>query len=117
MKSGSYVILAASLLFLTILSLTLSASARETVLPAGTLLQCTMNEPNFSSATVAVGDPVLCHLHSVTEFGQQTFPRGSYLVGHLESAKNPGHFWGKGKNKLGFDRTGRRNATCRSTRK
>jgi hypothetical protein len=106
MKSGSYVILAASLLLLTIFSLTLSASARETVLPAGTLLQCTMNEPNFSSATVAIGDPVLCHLHSVTEFGQQTFPRGSYLVGHLEGAKDPGHFWGKGYIKLVFDRIG-----------
>jgi hypothetical protein len=76
------------------------------VLPAGTLLKCTMNEPNFSSATVAVGDPVLCHLHSVTEFGQQTFPRGSYLVGHLESAQDPGHFWGKGYMKLVFDRIG-----------
>jgi hypothetical protein len=76
------------------------------VLPAGTLLQCTMNEPNFSSSTVAVGDPVLCHLHSVTEFGQQAFPRGSYLVGHLESAKDPGHFWGKGDLKLMFDRIG-----------
>jgi hypothetical protein len=109
MKSSSYSILAVSLLTLTILSLTVltaSASARETVLPAGTLLQCTMNEPNFSSATVAVGDPVLCHLHSVTEFGQQTFPRGSYLVGHLESAKDPGHFWGKGNMKLVFDRIG-----------
>ena len=101
MKSGCYVVLAVSLL-----ALTLSASARETVLPAGTLLKCTMNEPNFSSATVAVGDPVLCHLHSVTEFGQQTFPRGSYLVGHLESAKDPGHFWGKGEMKLVFDRIG-----------
>jgi len=84
----------------------MSASARETVLPAGTLLKCTMNEPNFSSATVAVGDPVLCHLHSVTEFGRQTFPRGSYLVGHLESAHDPGHFWGKGDMKLVFDRIG-----------
>src|ERR1700679_3561255 len=106
MKSSSYVIAAVSFLALTILSLSLSARARETVLPAGTLLQCTMNEPNFSSATVAVGDPVLCHLHSVTEFGQQTFPRGSYLVGHLESAKDPGHFWGKGYIKLVFDRIG-----------
>ena len=106
MKSSSYVVLAVSLLALTILSLSLSANARETVLPAGTLLQCTMNEPNFSSATVAVGDPVLCHLHSVTEFGQQTFPRGSYLVGHLESAQDPGHFWGKGNIKLVFDRIG-----------
>jgi hypothetical protein len=65
-----------------------------------------MNEPNFSSSTVAVGDPVLCHLHSVTEFGQQAFPRGSYLVGHLESAQDPGHFWGKGNMKLMFDRIG-----------
>jgi len=76
------------------------------VLPAGTLLKCTLNEPNLSSATVAVGDPVLCHLHSVTEFGQQAFPRGSYLVGHLESAQDPGHFWGKGNMKLMFDRIG-----------
>ena len=106
MKSSSYVVLAVSLLVLIVLSLTLSASARETVLPAGTLLKCTMNEPNFSSATVAVGDPVLCHLHSVTEFGQQTFPRGAYLVGHLESAQDPGHFWGKGNMKLVFDRIG-----------
>ena len=101
MKSSSYAILAGSLL-----ALTLGASARETVLPAGTLLKCTLNEPNFSSATVAVGDPVLCHLHSVTEFGQQTFPRGAYLVGHLESAQDPGHFWGKGNMKLVFDRIG-----------
>jgi hypothetical protein len=76
------------------------------VLPAGTLLKCTLNEPNLSSATIAVGDPVLCHLHSVTEFGQQTFPRGSYLVGHLESSQEPGHFWGKGNLKLMFDRIG-----------
>jgi len=106
MKSSFHAVLAVSLLGLTILSLTLSASAREMVLPAGTLLQCTMNEPNFSSSTVAVGDPVLCHLHSVTEFGQQAFPRGSYLVGHLESAQDPGHFWGKGNLKLRFDRIG-----------
>ena len=87
--------------------LTSSASnAREVALPAGTLLQCTLNEPNFSSATADVGDPVLCHLRSVTEFGQQAFPRGSYLVGHLESAKEPGHFVGKGSLKLQFDRIG-----------
>jgi hypothetical protein len=111
MKSSSNAALAVSLLALSVLSLTVlglttSASARETVLPAGTLLKCTMNEPNLSSATVAVGDPVLCHLHSVTEFGRQTFPRGSYLVGHLESAQDPGHFWGKGDMKLVFDRIG-----------
>ncbi len=101
MKSPSFAILLVSLLVLTA-----AASAREMVLPAGTLLQCTMNEPNFSPSTVAVGDPVLCHLHSVTEFGQQAFPRGSYLVGHLESAQAPGHFWGKGNMKVQFDRIG-----------
>ncbi len=89
-----------------ILGVTAVASAREVVLPAGTLLQCTMNEPNFSSASVDVGDPVLCHLKGITSFGQQAFPRGSYLVGHLEASKDPGHFWGKGYLKLQFDRIG-----------
>jgi hypothetical protein len=98
--------LAVSVLGLIVISLSLGASARDVVLPAGTLLQCTLNEPNFSSATVEVGDPVLCHLRSVTSFGQQAFPRGSYLVGHLEAAKDPGHFWGKGYLKLQFDRIG-----------
>jgi hypothetical protein len=101
MKSVVYASLA-----VLVLGLTLSASTRDVVLPAGTLLQCTMNEPNFSSSTVAVGDPVLCHLRGITEFGQQAFPRGSYLVGHLESAKDPGHFFGKGNMKLQFDRIG-----------
>lgn len=87
-------------------ALTFLASARDVVVPAGTLLQCTLNEPNLSSKTVDVGDPVLCHLRGVTVFGQQAFPRGSYLVGHLESAKDPGHFWGKGYLQLTFDRIG-----------
>jgi hypothetical protein len=90
----------------SLLIFTLSASARDVVVPAGTLLQCTLNEPNLSSATVEVGDPVLCHLRGITVFGQQAFPRGSYLVGHLESSKDPGHFWGKGYLKLQFDRIG-----------
>jgi hypothetical protein len=102
MKASSVVVFLSGV----ILSVTLSASAREMVLPAGTLLKCTLNEPNFSSSTAAVGDPVLCSLHSQMEFGQQVFPRGSYLVGHLESAKEPGHFWGKGDLKLQFDRIG-----------
>ncbi len=106
MKLTLHAALAASLLGLVVLTLTLRASARDVVLPAGTLLQCTLNEPNFSSATADVGDPVLCHLRGQTEFGQQAFPRGSYLVGHLESAKDPGHFWGKGNLQLQFDRIG-----------
>jgi hypothetical protein len=95
-----------ALLAVSLCIFTVSASARDVVVPAGTLLQCTLNEPNLSSATVDVGDPVLCHLRGVTVFGQQAFPRGSYLVGHLEDAKDPGHFWGKGYLKLQFDRIG-----------
>jgi hypothetical protein len=90
----------------SILALTVNATARDVVLPAGTLLQCTLNEPNFSTNTVSVGDQVLCHLRSQVEFGQQAFPRGSYLVGHLEAAKDPGHFVGKGYLELRFDRIG-----------
>jgi|SRR5271163_2443213 len=93
-------------LAVSLLALTLTAGAREVVLPAGTLLQCTLNEPNFSSATAAVGDPVLCHLRGIVEFGQQAFPRGSYLVGHLAAEKDPGHFVGKGYLQLQFDRIG-----------
>jgi len=102
MKTSS----AVTLLVVSLLTFSLCAGAHETVLPAGTLLQCTLNEPNFSSATAAVGDPVLCHLRTLTEFGHQAFPRGSYLVGHLEAEQDPGHFWGKGYMKIVFDRIG-----------
>jgi hypothetical protein len=94
------------LLAVCLSALTVLASARDVVVPAGTLLQCTLNEPNLSAKTVAVGDPVLCHLRGVTVFGQQAFPRGSYVVGHLEAAKDPGHFFGKGYLQLTFDRIG-----------
>ena len=78
--------------------------AQDLLVPAGTLLQCTMNEPNFSSATAAIGDPVLCHLRTMQEFGRPVFPRGSMLGGHLEADKEPGHFVGKGYLKITFDR-------------
>jgi hypothetical protein len=78
--------------------------AQDQLVPAGTLLQCTLNEPNFSSATAAVGDPVLCHLRTMQEFGRPLFPRGSMLGGHLEAEKDPGHFVGKGYLKITFDR-------------
>lgn len=80
------------------------ARAQDLLVPAGTLLQCTMDEPKFSSATASVGDPVLCHLKSFQEFGRTVFPRGTMLAGHLEADKEPGHFVGKGYLKLTFDR-------------
>lgn len=77
---------------------------KDLLVPAGTLLQCTLNEPNFSSATATVGDPVVCHLRAQQEFGRVLFPRGSMLGGHLEAEKEPGHFFGKGYLKITFDR-------------
>lgn len=91
---------------LVILGLQASAKAQDILVPAGTLIRCTLDEPNFSSATADIGDPVICHLSSLREFGQSVFPRGSYLGGHLEAGKEPGHFVGKGYLKLEFDRIG-----------
>src|SRR5246127_3832314 len=89
---------------ITLLVLATGVHAQDLLVPAGTLLQCTLEEPNFSSATASVGDPVLCHLRSFQEFGRTVFPRGSMLAGHLEADKDPGHFVGKGYLKLTFDR-------------
>lgn len=88
----------------TLLVLANGVQAQDLLVPAGTLLQCTMSEPNFSSATASAGDPVLCHLKSFQEFGRTVFPRGSMLAGHLEAEKDPGHFIGKGYLKITFDR-------------
>src|SRR5271168_941945 len=81
-----------------------AVQAQDLLVPAGTLLQCTLDEPNFSSATAAIGDPVLCHLRTQQEFGRPMFPRGAMLGGHLEADKEPGHFVGKGYLKITFDR-------------
>ena len=80
--------------------------SNQVILPAGTLLRCTLNEPNFSSKTAEVGDPVVCPLGGVLLFDRAAFPRGAYLGGHLEAAKEPGRFFGKGYLRLEFDRIG-----------
>jgi hypothetical protein len=83
-----------------------AAMAQTTLIPAGTLLHCTIDDPTISPKTAQVGDPVLCHLNQFTEFGRAAFPRGSYLAGHLEAAKQPGHFIGKGYLDIVFDHIG-----------
>jgi hypothetical protein len=95
--------LAVSMLFLGVSA---STKAQDILVPAGTLLRCTMDEPNFSSKTADIGDPVICHLAALRQFGKAVFPRGSYLGGHLEADKEPGHFVGKGYLKIEFDRIG-----------
>jgi hypothetical protein len=79
-----------------------TAQTKELIVPAGTLLPCTLDEPNFSSKTAHVGDPVLCHIRSLTMFGHSVFPRGAYLSGRLEDFRDPGHFVGKGRLKVVF---------------
>jgi hypothetical protein len=91
---------------LLFLGLAGNVRGQDILIPAGTLLHCTLDEPNLSSATAAVGDPVVCHMKSMQEFGHVVFPRGTYLGGHIEAAKEPGHFVGKGYIKLQFDRIG-----------
>jgi hypothetical protein len=73
-----------------------------TFVPAGTLLHCTLDEPNFSSRTAQVGDPVLCHVNSAEMFGRPLIPRGAYLSARLEEYRDPGHFFGKGWIQLEF---------------
>jgi hypothetical protein len=93
------------LLLAFVIALAVAMRAETTdFLPAGTLLSCTMDEPNFSSKTAELGDPVLCYLGMTTAFGRTMFPRGASIGGHLEDDRNPGHFFGKGSLTLEFDR-------------
>src|SRR5215469_17415274 len=94
-----------SLVFGVVLCLATIARAQtnEIIVPAGTLIQCTMNEPRFSSETAQAGDPILCHASSLGMFGRPVFPRGAYLSGRLVEYRDPGHFFGKGWLKLEFE--------------
>jgi len=98
--SRKYLFLAVSV-FLS--SIVVQAATRD-LIPAGTLLHCTMDEPNFSPKTAQVGDPVLCNLGPLGAFGHSVFPRGAELSGHLQDYRAPGHFWGKGWMSIEFDR-------------
>lgn len=79
-------------------------SATEEVLPAGTLLQCTLDEPHFSSTTAEIGDPVLSHIGTLGAFGHSVFPRGAYLAANFQDFRDPGRFFGKEWMELTFDR-------------
>lgn len=92
-----------------LLSLTLFAnphtvSGKDLTLRAGELIVCTLSEPNFSSATAAVGEPLTCYLQQFREFGHSAFPRGSYLTGELADLRDPGRLVGKGWLDVRFDR-------------
>jgi hypothetical protein len=97
--------LMASVLFV-LFCLAPAARAQANIVPAGTLLRCVMDDPGFSPKTAEIGDPVLCRLTALTEFGHPVFPRGSYLGGRLVADKDPGHLVGKGYMKIVFDHVG-----------
>lgn len=80
------------------------AQGGEQLIPAGSLLSCTVSEPRLSSKTADIGDPVLCRVSHVELYGRSTLPYGTYLVGRFEDYKDPGHLVGKGWMELRFDR-------------
>ena len=92
-------------LFLPLLLLAAPLSGlADQLVPAGSVIQCTVAEPKISSQTENIGDPILCQLSHVETYGRNSFPYGSYLIGHFEEYKDPGHFVGKGWMELRFDR-------------
>ncbi len=82
----------------------LTGYAVEQMIPAGSMVQCTISEPKLSSKTTDIGDPVLCQVSHVELRGRSVFPYGSYLEGRFEDYKDPGHLVGKGWMELKFDR-------------
>jgi hypothetical protein len=87
-----------------VLASSLPLLSAEQLIPAGSLVQCTVAEPKLSSKTTDVGDPVLCQVSHVELYGRSVFPYGSYLVGRFEDYKDPGHLVGKGWMELKFER-------------
>jgi len=88
---------------LLLIQVTSTLRGQEIIVPAGTVLQCTLQDANLSTKTVARDDPILCETGALREFGVSVFPRGAYLGGRFTDARDPGHFWGKGWMQLEFD--------------
>ncbi len=91
-------------LSLLLLAAPLTGYAADQLIPAGSLIDCTVAEPKLSSKTADIGDPVLCQVSHVELYGRSVLPFGSYLEGRFEDYKDPGHLVGKGWMELKFDR-------------
>ena len=89
---------------LLLLSVSTASYAADQLIPAGSIVTCSVSEGRISSKTTAIGDPVLCTLNPVEKYGRSVLPYGSYLEGRFEDYKDPGHFVGKGWMQLTFDR-------------
>ncbi len=90
-----------SVLPVSLLPTSLTANA-EQLIPAGSVMQCMVSD-KISSKVTHIGDPVLCQVSHTELHGRSVFPYGSYMVGHFEDYKDPGHFVGKGWLELKFD--------------
>ena len=93
-----------AILLVSLAPVALAQTPGEEFLPAGTILHCTLDEPNFSSRTAELGDPVLCHTGALPAVGRSVSYRGADLAGHFQQYRDPGHFFGKGWMDLTFDR-------------
>ena len=98
------VVLYCTLLGVATLAFGGSLNAGDVRLVAGTLVQCTIDEPNFSTKTAEANEPVVCYTRSVRTFGCFGALEGSEFAGRLVALKQPGHFVGKGWMMLEFDR-------------
>ena len=88
-----------------LLSPTLTAFASRQILPAGSLINCTISETKISVKDYRdSGDPVLCRASITTRNGSTRVPFNTYLEGRFEDFKDRGHFVGKGWMELKFDR-------------
>ena len=96
--------LALSMLLAVPLTANAADYTNDQLIPAGSLIQCTVSEPKISSKTTAIGDPVLCRVGHAERYGRSVLPYDSYLVGRFEDYRDPGHFVGKGWMLLSFDR-------------
>lgn len=103
MKSKSILSLVLFAPFATAFLANPSVASAEQLVPAGSILKCTVSD-KISSKTEAIGDPVMCTLGHTEAYSRVVFPYGSYLIGHFEEYKDPGHFVGKGWMELRFDR-------------
>ena len=85
-------------------ALPFTSYAADQLIPAGSIVSCSVSEGRISSKTTAIGDPVLCTLNPVEKYGRSVLPYGAYMEGRFEDYKDPGHFVGKGWMQLTFDR-------------
>lgn len=89
---------------LILMSTPLVSYAAEQLIPAGSIVSCSVSEGRISSKTTAIGDPVLCTLNPVEKYGRSVLPFGALMEGRFEDYKDPGRLVGKGWMQLVFDR-------------